>query len=152
MLIPVIVVLFIIGYFRSKQLFWVLVWPGTVVHELLHFVVGLVLLAKPCTFSVLPKPPTENGQVLGGVEFLNITWWNAFPISIAPMLGIPIAIIAMSELPFTPTITGFIGAWVIASILEMAWPSDVDFESAFKDKQGLVFWASVTGLAGGLFQ
>ena len=137
----------IIWYFDDSEIFWVLAWPGTVVHELLHFTVGMVLLAQPCNLSIFPKPRTEQGQELGRVDFQNIGWWNALPTGIAPMLGIPIAFILMSVFPFTPTLTGFIGAWIIASILSQSWPSRVDFEVAFESKVGLAFWAGVVYIA-----
>ena len=138
---------FVIWYFDDHELFWVLAWPGTVVHELLHYTVGLVLLAQPCNLSVIPKPRTEHGQELGRVDFQNIGWWNALPTGMAPLLGLPIALVASSLFQFTPTITGFLGAWIIASIISQCWPSRTDFSVAFENKVGLVFWAGVAYLA-----
>lgn len=65
----------------------ILLLPGTILHEFLHFVVGLVLNGKPIGFSLIPKK-TSSGYILGSVSFRNITFYNAFPISIAPLLSI----------------------------------------------------------------
>ena len=59
--------------------------PGTVMHEALHGVVGLVLFAKPKSFSILPRRQ-GNTWVLGSVGFTNLNIWNAAPVAFAPLL------------------------------------------------------------------
>lgn len=63
--------------------------PGTVTHELLHCLMGLLLFAKPRSFSILPKRQDDT-LVLGSVGFSNLNIWNAAPVAFAPflMLGI----------------------------------------------------------------
>ena len=63
--------------------------PGTFLHELMHFLVGLFLNAKPRNFSLVPKRG-EGGYVMGSVGFTNITFYNAIPASLAPLLLLPI--------------------------------------------------------------
>ena len=45
--------------------------PGTIAHELSHFVVGALLLAKPHGFSIRPKA-SGNTWTLGAVSFGNV--------------------------------------------------------------------------------
>jgi hypothetical protein len=49
----------------------VLSLPGTIAHELTHFIVGAVLLAKPRRFSVWPKAVGAAGS------------WDQFPSAIS---------------------------------------------------------------------
>ena len=63
--------------------------PGTVMHEALHGMVGLVLLAKPRSFSIFPRR-LGNTWVLGSVGFTNLNIWNAAPVAFAPLLMIGI--------------------------------------------------------------
>jgi hypothetical protein len=59
--------------------------PGTAMHEALHGMVGLVLFAKPKSFSIFPKRE-GNTWVLGSVGFGNLNIWNAAPVAFAPLL------------------------------------------------------------------
>ena len=77
---------------RRRAWFWpyvALSLPGTVLHELCHFLVGWLLRARPSRFSVWPR---RNGRqlTLGQVGFSRLTWWNALPIGIAPLLLLPL--------------------------------------------------------------
>ncbi len=49
--------------------------PGTIAHELAHFVVGLLLLARPRGFSVWPRAQGHTWR-LGSVSFGNIGLLN----------------------------------------------------------------------------
>jgi hypothetical protein len=59
--------------------------PGTFLHEALHGMVGLLLFAKPKSFSIFPKRQGNN-WVLGSVGFTNLNIWNAAPVAFAPLL------------------------------------------------------------------
>ena len=59
--------------------------PGTVTHEALHGMVGLLLFAKPKSFSIFPKRQ-GNTWVLASVGFTNLNIWNAAPVAFAPLL------------------------------------------------------------------
>lgn len=62
-------------------------WPGTVAHELSHFIVGLFLGANPTKLTALPRRnPATGGLVLGEVLFTNLCWWNKLPVGIAPLI------------------------------------------------------------------
>lgn len=70
---------------RSFWLFSLLVLPGTLCHELCHWLVGKLLNGRPVHFTVIPKR-AEQGLVLGSVALSNLRWYNAFFIGLAPLL------------------------------------------------------------------
>jgi hypothetical protein len=70
---------------RSFWLFTLLVLPGTLCHELCHWMVGKLLNGRPVRFTVFPKR-AERGLVLGSVALSNLRWYNAFFIGFAPLL------------------------------------------------------------------
>ena len=43
--------------------------PGTVLHETMHFIVGYVLNAQPCNFTIFPRRSMDGGYVMGAVGF-----------------------------------------------------------------------------------
>ena len=51
--------------------------PGTLLHELMHFLVGGFLNAQPCNFTLLPHRSVDGYYVMGSVGFRNITFYNA---------------------------------------------------------------------------
>jgi len=59
--------------------------PGTWLHELAHWFVGLILGARPVSFSLWPKKD-GNSWVLGSVGFERLNIWNAAPVTLAPLL------------------------------------------------------------------
>lgn len=75
---------------RSFWLFSLLALPGTVCHELCHWIVGGLLNGRPVHFTVLPRRE-GHGFVLGSVAFANLRWYNAFFIGLAPVLLLPTA-------------------------------------------------------------
>jgi hypothetical protein len=64
-------------------------FTGVLVHEMLHFLVGLVTMAQPNSMSLSPR--TEAGRlVLGSVGFINLNAWNAWITALAPLLALPL--------------------------------------------------------------
>ncbi len=76
---------------RSVLLLSLAAFPGTLLHELLHFVVGLLLWGRPSGFSVLPRR-VSRGVALGSVRFANVRWYNGCFIGLAPLLLLPLAL------------------------------------------------------------
>jgi hypothetical protein len=76
-------------------------FPGVVMHELMHFCVGLVLLAKPASFNLLPRR-TGNQWQFGSVSFTGLNLFNAAPVAYAPLLLMGAAWLAFEHwmLPF----------------------------------------------------
>jgi hypothetical protein len=143
-MITVLLLAGVIGWLGGSRGFWVLAWPGTVVHELMHWVVGLVTLGSPENLRVFPEPAGEDGQVLGSVEFNNVGWWNALPIGIAPLLAFPLALMAADRMTFAWTWQSALIIWILASIVSQCWPSPADWRIAFSRKMGVLFWIAVT--------
>ncbi len=70
---------------RSFWLFSLLVLPGTLCHELCHWLAGKLLNGHPVHFTVFPRR-VGRGFVLGSVSLANLRWYNAFFIGLAPLL------------------------------------------------------------------
>jgi len=54
----------------------VFVLPGTLVHEALHLIVGLLLNGKPLSMSLWPRKVGARQWVLGSVGFKNLRWYK----------------------------------------------------------------------------
>ena len=122
--------------------------PGTLLHELMHFIVGLFLNARPCNFTILPKRCPE-GYVMGSVGFRNATFYNALPSALAPLALLPIGYyINKYGLPeLEPTFVNCILYVLLQTIIiENAMPSKTDFKVACMYKSGVVFYL-IVGIA-----
>ena len=116
----------------SPPLRAIFVLPGTLVHELLHFIVGLILNAKPTSFSVWPRKRGTSTWTMGAVGFANLRWYNAVAVGLAPLLA-PIA-----ALWFAPSGASWslqlddLKYWAFAApILSMSLPSWTDIKICF---------------------
>lgn len=78
---------------RWLALYALLVWPGTLLHELSHWLVALLLGGQPSSLSVVPVR-TERGLRLGSVGVRRLRGFNALPIGCAPLLLAPLAVMA----------------------------------------------------------
>lgn len=106
--------------------------PGTFMHKLLHGLVGLLLFAKPRSFSIVPKRQGDT-WVLGSVGFANLNIWNAASVAFAPvlMLGIGWPLFQYLMLPSCLTSNYLIwlaSGYVVACSLFSCMPSATDFE------------------------
>ena len=117
--------------------------PGTLLHELMHFLVGLFLNAKPCNFSLVPKRGEGGGYVMGSVGFTNITFYNAIPAAMAPLLLLPIGFYANRYLLpiMKPTFVNYVLYVLLQTIIiENAMPSSADFKVARMYFLGVVLY------------
>jgi hypothetical protein len=134
-LIFVVIFLFGLKLFDWGIAVSVILLPGTVAHELCHYLVGLLLNACP-TRLVLWPIRSGNRLVLGEVGFSHLTWYNAAMTGMAPLLLIPLAWqIARSAG------TGWHNIWMAyleAVLLVSAIPSGTDFKVAFRFTAGPV--------------
>lgn len=110
-------------------------WPGTLAHEISHALCGALLGARPCKFSLTPKPLGDGRWQLGSVSFSNLRWWNGPFTAMAPLLLAPLAIWLTAEWATPYWISGeFLAAcWrlgLCAMMLQAAWPSSTDFKVA----------------------
>ena len=132
---------------RSLLLLSLLALPGTFCHELCHWVVGKVLNGQPVHFTVIPRRE-GRGYVLGSVGFVNLRWYNAFFVGMAPLLLLPAAyLLFLWRLGARPVLGWPEAAMVflLASLVFGAIPSVQDLRIAGRWPLGWLL------LAGGLF-
>lgn len=120
---------------RSFRFFAAFMFLGVLLHETLHLIIGAILNAKPVGMSVIPKRGREGTMELGSVCFSNITWYNALPLALAPLFGLPMAL-AAAHLRVTG---GWAFHWidaliwmVLASVLLSCWPSSTDWRISLR--------------------
>lgn len=132
---PVLGALLLARCARGNAAFALICLPGTVAHELLHFFIGVVTLARPVSLSVWPQRTPDGSYVFGGVLFENLRLWNAAPVSLAPMLGY---LIAAAVAAFRMRIGYAFSPWdlavwgALAQLIFAAWPSVVDWRLSLK--------------------
>ncbi|MBR2136344.1 MAG: hypothetical protein IJ852_00080 [Alphaproteobacteria bacterium] len=116
--------------------------PGTILHELAHFLIGFLLNAQPTSFSLFPKK-SGNAYVTGSVSFRHIKFYNAFPSAMAPLLLLPIAY-WFDKYYFAnvhTTVWNYLFYVLLQTVLiENAIPSHTDFKVAFSSLSGTVFY------------
>ncbi|MBR1605969.1 MAG: hypothetical protein IJ660_07700 [Alphaproteobacteria bacterium] len=117
--------------------------PGTLLHELMHYLVGAFLNARPCNFTILPRRNLEGDYVMGSVGFQNITFYNAVPAALAPLLLLPIGFyLNRYFLPnMVPTLLNYVLYVLLQTIIvENAIPSRTDFNVAGKYFSGVMIY------------
>jgi hypothetical protein len=127
---------------RGHETWWFLAWPGTVVHEASHYLVGKLTNGEPFDFNVAPDASVNGKRQLGSVSFRNITWFNAAPIGFAPVLCVLAAWWLLHV--HTGSLLGN-GAMIVlaSSVLSGCFPSSADIKIATKHASGLIFWITV---------
>ncbi len=135
-----ILILMVVFLVRLKYATYSSMWmsalvnvPGTVLHELMHFLVGLFLNARPCNFTIFPKRDELGNYVMGSVGFRNVTFYNAIPSSMAPLLLLVLGFYANRYLlPLMPATLLNYTLYVLGQtiLIENAIPSRADFKVA----------------------
>jgi len=143
MFLAVLILAFVIRRSKESDIFWLLSWPGTVVHELLHYVIGFVLFAQPTKISVWPEDRETSGQTMGYVNFANIQWYNAMPTGLAPLLGVFVVLFIAGLVPVGFSLSGIFWIWIMASVLSQVWPSQQDWKVAFSSIGGLAMYGGI---------
>ena len=103
-------------------------WPGTLAHELCHFIAGLLLGAQPVSLNVLPRRLGQQRWQFGEVRFTRLRWWNKVPVGLAPLLLLPLAAwLFWFSLTWPVLSWGCLGASLLAVQFTIAaWPSGQD--------------------------
>lgn len=115
---------------------WIVRLPGTIAHEGLHWIVGLITNARPVAFRITPQ---ENS--LGQVSFLNVHWANALPVALAPVLIYPLVMLAWPWLTATRDTLFYLPTiWATAVMLLQGMPSQQDLDIARQFKLGSLAW------------
>ncbi|HVY07020.1 MAG TPA: hypothetical protein VHB46_13680 [Burkholderiales bacterium] len=120
--------------------------PGTMGHELLHFLVGTLTLAKPVKVSLLPKFHRDGSATLGYVMFSNIRWYNALWVGFAPLLALPAAFwVVYYRAAQIPPVTAVELAWayLAASLAYSCLPSKADVDIVLSKPLGLAIYIGV---------
>ena len=106
--------------------------PGTIAHELLHFLAGWVTGAKPISLSIIPRPKADGGWVLGSVVFTNLRWWNSPLVGLAPLALLPCSVyLFFASIPLPLLSISGAGIKLIAvQSLIAGWPSPTDWAHA----------------------
>lgn len=103
--------------------------PGTLAHELAHYVVAVLLRARPQFPQLWPERVGSTWR-LGSVTFV-APWWRAMPIAIAPIVLLPASLWWASELTFEASGGWFwLHAWIAASLASASLPSRTDLRLA----------------------
>lgn len=122
---------------RLHPLFFLFTAAGTLCHELAHFLVGLVVGARPVSLTIIPRKAGGGGRQvhwqLGAVAFSRLRWYNAAPAALAPLLIVvlPLAVAwwrtrgAWQWLPVDLAI-----ACLLAPQWLSCWPSATDWRLA----------------------
>lgn len=104
--------------------------PGTLAHELAHFIVAFVLGAQPRFPSLIPER-MPGGWRLGSVAF-RAGRLRALPIAMAPLVLAPFGVWWAAVLMHpTPLPWYFLHAWIAAALLTASLPSKMDFKLAW---------------------
>jgi hypothetical protein len=90
--------------------------PGTIAHELSHFVVGLLAGAQPAGFRLWPKRMGDH-WMLGSVSFRNLGLFNGALVSLAPLLLLPPAWLCLLYVAPHFWVTGQWALWILAGYL-----------------------------------
>lgn len=125
-------VVFLISLY-CKNWLWLL--PGTIAHEGLHYTVGWLTSAGPNNFTVKP-----NNSVYGEVWFTDLNQLNAFPTAVAPLLGIPLALMLIMMSSPKDQILVVIYGWIAGTVVAQAWPSEQDWRLVREYWIGSLFW------------
>jgi hypothetical protein len=135
---------------RLPRFFSLLALPGTVGHEVLHFLVGTVTLAKPIKASLLPKFHRDGSATLGYVMFANIRWYNALFVGFAPLLALPAALwLVWYRAGHVPPWAWLelLWAYVAANLAYSCLPSRADLDIVLSRPAGLAAWLVAAGVA-----
>ena len=116
--------------YRSMWMSALINIPGTLLHETMHYLVGLVLNARPCNFTVFPT----RG---------NVTFYNAVPAAMAPLLLLPLGFYVNRHLLplLPPTFVNYVLYVLLQTIIiENAVPSRADFRVAGMYITGVIMY------------
>lgn len=120
--------------------------PGVIAHEIMHLLVAFITLARPISFSVIPRRDGEK-WVFGSVQCARLTHFNAFPVAMAPalLLLVPYALgESLKGVQLSIQEAGLV-CLLTAIICQAAIPSGQDFKVAASKWFGSMMWALAIG-------
>lgn len=115
---------------------WLVLLPGTIVHEGLHWIVGSLTLAGPNNFTVQPQE-----GVYGEVWFSNLNWFNTFPTAVAPLLSLPAIYMLWPWITSShEPVAAIVISWAVAATVAQSLPSSQDWRLCWQHPVGTVLW------------
>jgi len=104
-------------------------FPGTLSHELLHYLAAKLFLANPTLPDLWPRR-NGNNWTMGSITF-EPSFMNRIPIALAPMLLLPGSLLVVVELMHSATGWMYLFyAWVAGNMVHACWPSRQDWKVA----------------------
>jgi hypothetical protein len=127
-----------LGKVKSGPLFFLVAFPGVVLHELAHYVTALLLRGTPEPISLVPHKQADGSWVLGSVTFYP-SWWNAGFVALAPLYVLPsIGYVLFHHLQAENPRDILIGGYLLACIAWGCIPSSADWKIALSRPLGTV--------------
>lgn len=129
---------------RPGLLFFLAAFPGTLTHELSHYLAALALKGKPQSISLIPRREGDV-WVLGSVSFYP-TWWNGSFIALAPAVLVPLSYwighLALGSESVNSAILGYLAGCTVNSGV----PSRADWGIAFRYPAGMLVLFGIIAL------
>lgn len=130
----VLAVMLTLGHLSGRVGIWaycLVSLPGTLAHELAHWVTALVLRASPSLPSIIPQRMKSGAWRLGSVGF-SAGLIRSVPIALAPLALAPLSIwwagAHLPGLPFGPMY--LLHAWIASTAFAASLPSSQDWSIA----------------------
>lgn len=125
--------------FDGGWLGWAVTVPGTILHELAHYVYALILNGRPGSFSIFPTV-VDGGKMdsYGHITFMP-NFWNAATVVMAPILAIPASVFLMVFGSSRSPLVNFLCIWAASVGFYSAEPSRADWSIAFAYPLSFVF-------------
>jgi hypothetical protein len=118
-----------VSRYAGMWIYALMALPGTVAHELAHFIVAWILGAQP-SFPALVPTRTQHGWQLGSVAF-RVGHVRAVPIALAPLVLAPLALWWAGWFLHGATLPLYgLHIWMIAALLTASLPSKTDVKLA----------------------
>lgn len=140
---PLLLSLFLAGFFLSiwaaagaRPVVSVRTWmlfvvPGTMAHELAHYLVAIVTGGRPAPISLWPRREA-GGWVMGSVSFCP-NQFNGALVALAPLYLLPpLAWWCASQHTTASPLAAVVWGYLAAVLLYSAWPSSIDWKIAFR--------------------
>lgn len=148
LLILVGVLVISLSRYAGMWIYALVALPGTLMHELAHFLVAALLGARPSFPALLPVR-TERSWRLGSVSF-RAGRLRSMPIALAPLLLLPLALWWAAAFVHTASWPLYgVHVWIAAALLQASLPSKTDLKLALPALllvallagAALLFWA-----------
>ncbi len=130
-------------------LFSIVVFPGTVFHELSHWLAGLLFGGRPRRLRLWPKRSGAQ-MTMGSVECTNLRWYNGVFIGLAPLALLPIALTVMVwSIGLAPALQVSDAGWayLVACFTYASIPSGQDLRIVSLSRWMLISIAILAGVA-----